>query len=125
MLTLVIAYAAVLTLALSVTVTTNASILWLVLEEKGFSYSCSDGGVSIRKMEKLLQSLGIECVSASLASKMTERRNEEAKNFREHSLARHSYPVLWADALYKRIRTGGKVVSRGLTALDTRRKPRM
>lgn len=68
-------------------------------------------GVSTRKMEKLLQSLGIESVSASQASKMTERLNEEAKNFRTRSLEEHSYPVLWVDALYERVRTGGKVVS--------------
>ena len=68
-------------------------------------------GVSTRKMEKLLQSLGIESISASQVSNMTERLNEEAKNFRKRSLAGHSYPVLWVDALYEHVRTGGKVLS--------------
>ena len=67
-------------------------------------------GVSTRKMEKLAQSLGIEGISRSQVSEMTKGLNGQAEEFRNRPLA-SVYPVLWVDALYEKVRYGGRVVS--------------
>ncbi len=68
-------------------------------------------GVSTRKMEKLAKSLGIESISRSQVSEMTKGMNEQVEAFRNRPLTSGSYPVLWVDALYERVRYGGRVVS--------------
>lgn len=68
-------------------------------------------GVSTRKMIKLAKSLGIENLSRSQVSDMTKGLNEHVQAFRERSLAEEAYPVLWVDALYEKVRYGGRVVS--------------
>jgi putative transposase len=68
-------------------------------------------GVSTRKMDKLAKSLGIENLSRSQVSEMTKGLNEQEQSFRERSLAGEPYPVLWVDALYEKVRYGGRVVS--------------
>ena len=68
-------------------------------------------GVSTRKMEKLAKSLGIESLSRSQVSEMTKGLNEQAEEFRNRALTSNSYPVLWVDALYEKVRYGGRVVS--------------
>lgn len=68
-------------------------------------------GVSTRKMEKLARSLGIESLSRSQVSEMTKGLNGQVQEFRSRSLANSRYPVLWADALYEKVRVDGRVVS--------------
>lgn len=68
-------------------------------------------GVSTRKMEKLAQSLGIESLSRSQVSEMTKGLNEQVEAFRARSLEDTAYPVLWADALYEKVRVDGRVIS--------------
>ena len=68
-------------------------------------------GVSTRKMEKLAQSLGIESLSRSQVSEMAKGLNEEVEAFRTRSLTHLQYPVLWADALYEKVRVGGRVTN--------------
>ena len=68
-------------------------------------------GVSTRKMEKLAKSLGIEGISRSQVSEMTRGLNEQAEEFRNRPLTSGSYPVLWVDALYEKVRYAGHVVS--------------
>lgn len=68
-------------------------------------------GVSTRKMEKLAQSLGIESLSRSQVSEMTQGLNAQVQEFRARSLADMRYPVIWADALYEKVRYDGRVVS--------------
>ena len=68
-------------------------------------------GVSTRKMDKLAKSLGIENLSRSQVSEMTKGLNGQVQSFRERSLAGEAYPVLWVDALYEKVRYGGRVVS--------------
>lgn len=67
-------------------------------------------GVSTRKMEKLAKSLGIESLSRSQVSEMTKGLNDQAEEFRNRPLS-STYPVLWVDALYEKVRYGGRVVS--------------
>ena len=68
-------------------------------------------GVSTRKMEKLAKSLGVESISRSQVSEMTKGLNEQVEAFRNRQLTSGSYPVLWVDALYEKVRYGGRVVS--------------
>jgi transposase-like protein len=68
-------------------------------------------GVSTRKMEKLAKSLGIENLSRSQVGEMTKGLNEQVDAFRSRSLDGTRYPVIWADALYEKVRYGGRVVS--------------
>ena len=68
-------------------------------------------GISTRKMEKLAKSLGIENLSRSQVSEMTKGLNEQVQAFRERSLKEQLFPVLWVDALYEKVRYGGRIVS--------------
>ena len=68
-------------------------------------------GVSTRKMEKLARSLGIESLSRSQVSEMTKGLNEQVNAFRSRSLSQCSYPILWVDALYEKVRMDGRIVS--------------
>ncbi|MDD7401699.1 MAG: IS256 family transposase [Eubacteriales bacterium] len=68
-------------------------------------------GVSTRKIEKLTHKLGIENLSRSQVSEMTKGLNEQAEAFRNRDLAGESYPVIWIDALYEKVRYSGRVVS--------------
>jgi len=68
-------------------------------------------GVSTRKIEKLARRLGIENLSRSQVSEMTQGLNEQAEDFRNRSLVGEQYPVIWVDALYEKVRYAGRVVS--------------
>ena len=68
-------------------------------------------GVSTRKMEKLAKSLGIDGISRSQVSEMTKGLNDQVDEFRNRPLTSDHYPVLWVDALYEKVRYGGRVVS--------------
>lgn len=60
-------------------------------------------GVSTRKIDKLTKSLGIDSISRSQVSAITKELNEQVEVFRNRQLEQ-TYPVLWVDALYERIR---------------------
>lgn len=65
-------------------------------------------GVSTRKIERLAKSLGIDSISRSQVSQITKELNDQVTAFRERPLQK-SYPVLWVDALYEKIRYGHHV----------------
>jgi putative transposase len=65
-------------------------------------------GVSTRKIEKLAKSLGIDSISRSQVSQITKELNDQVTDFRERPLQK-TYPVLWVDALYEKIRCGHHV----------------
>jgi putative transposase len=60
-------------------------------------------GVSTRKIEKLAKSLGIDSISRSQVSQITRELNDQVEAFRKRPLKK-TYPVLWVDALYEKIR---------------------
>lgn len=60
-------------------------------------------GVSTRKMDRLTKTLGIESISRGQVSVLTKELNEQVEAFRQRKLEA-TYPVLWVDALYERIR---------------------
>lgn len=65
-------------------------------------------GISTRKIERLANSLGIESISASQVSEINKELNEHVKEFRERRLS-DTYPVIWIDALYEKIRVDHRI----------------
>jgi len=67
-------------------------------------------GVSTRKIRKLASRLGIESISHSQVSQITRELNEQVEAFRNRPLKK-TYPVLWVDALYEKIRDNHRIVN--------------
>ena len=65
-------------------------------------------GVSTRKIERLAQSLGIESISPSQVSQINKELTEQVEEFRHRPLE-STYPVIWIDALYEKIRVNHRV----------------
>ena len=68
-------------------------------------------GVSTRRMEKLAKSLGVEGISRSQVSEMSKGLNDQVSSFRTRDLSGTTYPILWTDALYEKVRVDGRVIS--------------
>lgn len=60
-------------------------------------------GVSTRKVERLVEQLGIESMSRSTVSRLCRVLDEQVKLFRERPLEGR-YPYLWLDARLERVR---------------------
>ncbi len=74
-------------------------------------------GVSTRKVEDLVQALGIERMSKSQVSELAKTLDETVRVFRERPLE-GAYRYVWLDALYFKCREGGRVCSvAGLVAV--------
>lgn len=67
-------------------------------------------GVSTRKVEALVQSLGIAGISKSEVSRLCASLDGQTKAFRERRLDA-AYPYLWLDARYEHVREDGRVQS--------------
>lgn len=67
-------------------------------------------GVSTRKVEDLVQAMGIENLSKSEVSRLCATLDEQVETFRNRPLTR-AYPYLWLDATHLKVREGGRVVS--------------
>lgn len=67
-------------------------------------------GVSTRKVEALVQALGISGISRSEVSRMAASLDEQVAAFRARRLDAE-YPYLWVDARYEHVREDGRVVS--------------
>jgi len=68
-------------------------------------------GVSTRRMEKLVESLGITRLSKSQVSVMAAELDEQVDQFRARPLDAGPYTFLAADALVLKVREGGRVVN--------------
>jgi len=68
-------------------------------------------GVSTRRMEKLVESLGITRLSRSQVSEMARDLDEQVEAFRTRPLDAGPYTFLAADALVLKVREGGRVVN--------------
>jgi putative transposase len=66
--------------------------------------------VSTRKVEALVQSLGIDSLSKSEVSRLCASLDEQVRAFRERRL-HAEYPYLWLDARYEHVREDGRVQS--------------
>ena len=67
-------------------------------------------GVSTRKVEALVQSLGIAGISKSEVSRLCAGLDEQAHIFRTRRLDAED-PYLWLDARYEKVREDGRVLS--------------
>ena len=68
-------------------------------------------GVSTRRMEKLVETLGITRLSKSQVSVMAKELDEHVASFRSRPLDAGPYTFLAADALVLKVREGGRVVN--------------
>jgi putative transposase len=67
-------------------------------------------GVSTRRVEDLVQSLGIEKISKSQVSVLAQELDHTVKSFRERPLT-EGFRYLWLDALVLKSREGGRIVN--------------
>ncbi|MCG7415882.1 MULTISPECIES: IS256 family transposase [Microbacterium] len=67
-------------------------------------------GVSTRRMEDLVKTLGITGLSKSQVSEMAKDLDEQVEQFRTRPLDQGPYTFVAADALTMRVREGGRVV---------------
>ena len=74
---------------------------------------CWLNGVSTRKIENIAKRLGIESLSASEVSEINGGLDQMVDEFRTRRLDAE-YPVIWADALYEKIRDNHRVVSKAV-----------
>jgi len=68
-------------------------------------------GVSTRRVEDLVEALGIASISKSEVSRICAALDAEVETFRSRPLAGEAYPYLWLDATYVKVREAGRVTS--------------
>jgi putative transposase len=69
------------------------------------------GGVSTRRVEKLVQQLGIDRLSKSQVSRLAKSLDQIVEDFRTRPLDAAPYPYLTLDALEVKCREGGRTVN--------------
>src|SRR3954471_17603482 len=67
-------------------------------------------GVSTRKVDGLVQALGLDGISKSQVSRLCETLDAEVQRFRQRPLD-GPYPYVWLDATFVKVRDAGRVVS--------------
>jgi putative transposase len=70
-------------------------------------------GVSTRKVDRLVEQLGIQGMSKDRVSRMCRELDEHVEQFRSRPLE-GAYPYLWLDAKHLKVRDRGRVVSKAL-----------
>src|SRR5438105_3073991 len=68
------------------------------------------GGVSTRRVEDLVQAMGLSGISKSQVSKLCKEIDERVNAFLDRPLA-GDWPYLWLDATYLKQREGGRIVA--------------
>jgi putative transposase len=68
------------------------------------------GGVSTRRVDELVQAMGLAGISKSTVSKLCKDTDERVGAFLERPLE-GEWPYLWLDATYLKVRDGGRIVS--------------
>jgi putative transposase len=68
------------------------------------------GGVSTRRVDELVQAMGLSGISKSTVSKLCKDIDERVTGFLERPLE-GEWPSLWLDATYLKVREGGRIVS--------------
>ena len=71
------------------------------------------GGVSTRRVDGLVKSLGLEGISKSQVSRLCAALDAEVDRFRTRPLT-GAYPYLWVDATFVKARVDGRVVSQAV-----------
>ena len=68
------------------------------------------GGVSTRRVDDLVQAMGLAGISKSTVSKLCKDIDDRVNAFLDRPLA-GEWPYLWLDATYLKQREGGRIVS--------------
>jgi transposase-like protein len=68
------------------------------------------GGVSTRRVDELVQAMGMTGISKSSVSKLCKDIDEQVNGFLTRPLA-GEWPYLWLDATYLKVRAAGRIVS--------------
>ena len=68
------------------------------------------GGISTRRVDELVQAMGLAGISKSQVSKLCKEIDERVGGFLDRPLE-GEWPYLWLDATYLRVREGGRIVS--------------
>jgi putative transposase len=68
-------------------------------------------GVSTRRVEDLVEAMGIAGISKSEVSRLAAELDGKVAEFRERPLDAGPYRYLWIDALTQKVREGGRVVN--------------
>ncbi|WEH12048.1 IS256 family transposase [Alicyclobacillus fastidiosus] len=67
-------------------------------------------GVSTRKVDELVESLGIQGISKSEVSRICKELDDVVQSFKNRPLE-GAYPYVWLDATFPKVREGGRVQS--------------
>jgi len=70
---------------------------------------CYVKGVSTRRVDALVKTLGIEGISKSQVSEMAKSLDEQVRSFRSRPLDSGPFTYLWLDALQIKCREGGRI----------------
>ena len=70
-------------------------------------------GVSTRRVDGLVQALGMEGISKSQVSRLCQALDEDIERFRARLLPQ-PYPYVWLDATFVKVREDGRVVSQAV-----------
>jgi len=81
-------------------------------------------GVSTRRMDKLVETLGITRLSKSQVSVMAKELDAQVEAFRTRPLDAGPYTFVAVDALVLKVREGGRVVKRPRAARGRRQRRR-
>src|SRR5580658_328364 len=68
------------------------------------------GGVSTRRVDELVQAMGLAGISKSQVSKLCKDIDERVNAFLDRPIE-GEWPYLWLDATYLKVRDGGRIVS--------------
>ena len=68
------------------------------------------GGVSTRRVDELVQAMGMTGISKSTVSKLCKDIDERVQAFLKRPLT-GDWPYLWLDATYLKVREGGRIIS--------------
>jgi putative transposase len=71
-------------------------------------------GVSTRRVDELVQALGLSGISKSQVSLLCQELDAEVERFRTRPLSETVYPYVWLDATYLKARSSGRVVSQAV-----------
>src|SRR5512134_2541811 len=68
------------------------------------------GGVSTRRVDDLVQAMGLGGISKSQVSKLCKDIDDRVREFLDRPIS-GDWPYLWLDATYLKVRQGGRIVS--------------
>ncbi len=70
-------------------------------------------GISTRRVDDLVQALGMQGISKSQVSRMCAELDKEVESFRTRKLI-GPYPYVWLDATFVKVRDNGRVISQAI-----------